>query len=86
MTVLAAYDGQGNCLGRCDDRCHSAQTPPSSCQCICGGKNHGQGLTKALENTREQAQAWLEDFKEAHPDLAFHKMDPAVRQLSLFKL
>jgi hypothetical protein len=33
----------------CTARCYDA-VPGSNCACICGGRNHGKGLDKALEN------------------------------------
>lgn len=37
--------------GRCDAKCYEAEHP--QCNCICGGRNHGVGLKRAIENTRE---------------------------------
>lgn len=36
---------------RCDAKCYGAQH--SKCACICGGRNHGQGLQRAIDNVRE---------------------------------
>jgi len=36
---------------RCDAKCYDAQHP--DCDCLCGGRNHGAGLQKAMQNTRE---------------------------------
>ena len=52
-TLIAVYDGDGRCVGRCDAKCYNAEEP--ECQCVCGGRNHGKGLQQALDNTRE----WL---------------------------
>lgn len=65
-TVLAVYNSDG-CVGRCDANCHDAKSP--ACDCICGGKNHGQGLQKAIENNHERFGLTPEDlarFAEAH--------------------
>lgn len=35
----------------CDSKCYNAEGP--DCQCACGGRNHGKGLDKAIENTKE---------------------------------
>lgn len=48
-TVLAVYNGDG-IVGRCDAKCHQATT--RDCDCICGGRNHGCGTGRAIENTR----------------------------------
>lgn len=49
-TVLAIYDSQG-CVGRCDAKCHSASA--GDCDCICGGRNHGVGTPRAIQNVQE---------------------------------
>jgi len=43
-TVLEAFDLEGELIGRCDARCHTAKG--SKCTCICGGLNHGKGTGK----------------------------------------
>lgn len=50
MTLIEQYSGDGRLIGRCDARCYEAKHP--RCDCICGGRNHGAGFNKALENTR----------------------------------
>ena len=52
-TLIAVYDSSGHLVGRCDAKCYNAEHP--QCDCICGGRNHGVGLNRALDNTRE----WL---------------------------
>lgn len=42
---------------RCDARCYNATG--KKCTCICGGRNHGVGLKKAIENTREIVEELL---------------------------
>lgn len=63
MTLIAVYKSSGDkgsvCVGRCDARCYTASDP--SCECICGGRNHGAGLQKAMDNTRELYQPWIEE-------------------------
>ena len=49
-TLIAVYDSDG-CVGRCDAKCYEALEP--ECDCICGGRNHGVGHKRALENTAE---------------------------------
>lgn len=50
-TAIAVYNSEG-CVGRCDARCHEAQSP--DCDCICGGRLHGVGASSAIEqNTRD---------------------------------
>jgi hypothetical protein len=33
------------------------------CHCICGGRNHGKGLERAVENTRELARDAVRDIE-----------------------
>lgn len=62
-TLIAVYDNDG-CKGRCDVRCYEAREP--HCDCVCGGRNHGAGLERAVENTRELANEWMETFTQQH--------------------
>lgn len=59
-TVLAVYNSEG-CVGRCDANCHDAKSV--TCDCICGGKNHGAGLQQAVENNRELIGLTPEDLQ-----------------------
>lgn len=59
-TTIAVYNSEG-CVGRCDATCHDATG--AKCDCICGGKNHGAGLQKAVENNRELIGLTEEDLK-----------------------
>jgi hypothetical protein len=49
-TLIAVYNSDG-CVFRCDARCYEAVDP--ECDCICGGRNHGVGRARAVENTAE---------------------------------
>lgn len=48
-TVLISRPRDGKTKRRCDARCYDAKG--KKCTCICGGKNHGVGFEKALENS-----------------------------------
>lgn len=50
MTTLIIV---GNSEGerRCDEKCYNAQG--SICKCCCGGRNHGVGLQKAVDQSME---------------------------------
>jgi hypothetical protein len=52
MTTLIAVYKTFGCVGRCDSRCYEAKSDPKTCDCICGGKNHGAGATGAKANAR----------------------------------
>jgi len=71
-TLIAAYNSEG-CIGRCDAKCYNAESP--DCHCICGGKNHGVGLKKAIDNTRELAESWIEQYRADHPDVTQFEID-----------
>jgi len=62
-TLIAAYNSSG-CCGRCDAKCYNATEP--ECTCICGGMNHGAGKSKAIENTNELADNWMEAYEKQH--------------------
>lgn len=58
-TLIAVYNSE-SCVGRCDAKCYDAIE--SSCDCVCGGMNHGAGVEKAADNTRELADTWLDEY------------------------
>jgi hypothetical protein len=55
MTLLSVSNSEGT--RRCDARCYNAQHP--GCDCICQGRNHGVGLARAIEHTRDFARAGM---------------------------
>lgn len=86
MTILIAYYSSNGCEGRCDAKCYNAVDP--KCTCICGGLNHGVGLSQAMDNTQKLAEKWIETYSKEHnldPETTRWKV-PAKepRQLSLF--
>ena len=64
MTTLISWSSSSGAEGRCDARCYNATSP--ECDCICGGRNHGKGLSKALENTRQLAEQMIAYYRETH--------------------
>lgn len=64
MTTLIAVCGGDGCEGRCDARCYNAREP--HCDCVCGGRNHGAGLKQAVENTRQMAADWMQEYTRLH--------------------
>lgn len=58
-TLIAVYNSDG-CVGRCDAKCYNATD--ASCDCICGGANHGKGLVVASVQTAELGERWLERY------------------------
>jgi len=77
MTTLIEAHNSSGCIGRCDAKCYNAEHP--DCQCICGGANHGVGLAKAVENTEELAESWIESYGGEHADMTGFKV-PAVQK------
>lgn len=55
MTLITIGNSEA-IVGRCNARCYRAKH--KRCKCICGGRNHGVGLVKALENVDEIAAEW----------------------------
>ena len=63
-TLIEVRGGDGRLIGRCDARCYEAEH--EHCECICCGQNHGTGLHRAAENTREMAEQWIAEYVERH--------------------
>lgn len=82
MTLIEVRNSDG-VVGRCDAKCYNAEHP--HCDCICGGKNHGAGRQRAIENTRELAEQWIEEYA-ARLGLAEYEgaVNIDVYQLDLF--
>ena len=72
VTVLEARDAEGELLGRCNARCHTAKG--SKCTCICEGLNHGKGPDLATGYINA-------DLMERNPDI---KYVTRLMQLHLF--
>jgi hypothetical protein len=52
--------------GRCDAKCYNAKG--QKCDCCCGGRNHGVGIQKALQNSADYAQEMMKEWKDEHPE------------------
>ena len=48
MTTLIAVGDKDGVKHRCDARCYDAHG--EICTCVCGGRNHGAGKVKAMNN------------------------------------
>lgn len=82
-TLIAAYNSEG-CIGRCDAKCYNATHP--KCDCICGGRNHGAGIQKATDNTRELAEEWIDRYQRKHKETLDFEVLPQPVQLQLFDI
>lgn len=87
MTTLISVHNSDGLVGRCDAHCHDAKTPAAECKCVCGGRNHGVGKEKAIENTREMAETMLSEYAQNH-QLSDWKADipDDVYQMNLFEV
>jgi hypothetical protein len=56
VTLIEVRNSEG-CVGRCDAKCYGATD--ERCACVCGGRNHGVGKGRAIENTREMVREGL---------------------------
>jgi len=81
MTLISVYNSEG-CVGRCDARCYGATHP--DCDCVCGGRNHGKGERKALENTAAHAERWVAEFARRTGSVLQAVLGDAVEQMRLF--
>jgi hypothetical protein len=80
-TLIAVYNSDG-CVGRCDAKCYNAKV--EGCDCVCGGANHGVGLAKAQDNTREHFRQWIDTYIEAKGlEGAKGRVSPKITQLEL---
>ena len=84
MVLIEVRNSEG-VVGRCDAKCYNAEHP--GCTCICGGRNHGAGLEKASENTRELAEPWIAEFVEREGLTEYQAtVNERVYQMSLLQL
>jgi hypothetical protein len=78
-TLIAVYSSDG-CEGRCDAKCYDAKEPV--CNCICGGRNHGAGKKRAMQNTQKLFQNWIDEYNTQHPNIE-HRFEVPGAQLDL---
>jgi hypothetical protein len=65
--LITAYQNGKRRLSRCDATCYTARSVRvDRCACICGGANHGVGLTKAIANTAALQGDWKTAYRKAH--------------------
>ena len=84
MVLIEVRNSEG-LVGRCDARCYEAKH--EGCTCICGGKNHGAGLDKAITQTREQAEQWIEAYAESQGLSNYEAaVSSQVYQMSIFEV
>jgi len=62
MTTLIVVSTSQGLAGRCDAKCYEATC--TVCECVCGGRNHGMGREKAIDNTRTLAAQWIATYTQ----------------------
>ena len=83
MVLIEVRNSEG-IVGRCDAKCYNTEGP--DCDCICGGKNHGAGQQQAMDNTREMAEQWIEEYAERQGLESYQaEINGWVYQMSLFE-
>lgn len=58
--LIAVYNSEGKCIGKCGYSCYAATKP--ECKCICQGKNHGVGFKRAMAQTDELVDTIVEEM------------------------
>lgn len=84
--VLQAHNTAGFAR-RCNATCYNAKTP--TCNCICGGRNHGVGLQQAVANNLGRIDYLADEIIKAFPhtemvELVTKLPTPAHKQKFLF--
>jgi hypothetical protein len=65
MSTLIELRDNGHAAMKCAAKCYNAKS--KVCDCICGGLNHGVGLTQAVANTRQAGTRAVADYVADHP-------------------
>jgi len=87
-TLIAVYSAHGECrrqcLGRCAARCSDAGLV--TCDCICGGANHGAGQAVATAQTTARASEWIATYTRERGIEMFEAdlVGRSIAQLGLF--
>lgn len=83
MACLIYASNSSGCTGKCDANCYEATG--HECDCICGGMNHGVGLKRAIDNTSQYADEWIDRYsKQKGIDKKEVHVNGDIFQLSLF--
>lgn len=70
MSTLITTGNRNGEQRRCDARCYDAKGP--ECDCCCGGRNHGVGLDKAIQNMQDTADVIFKAYQEVHLGTEVH--------------
>jgi len=83
MTTLISFSSSSGQQGRCDAKCYDAKE--SECDCICGGRNHGAGRDKAIENTRVLAEQMIDEYAQVH-GIEADTLNASVNETEVYQL
>lgn len=67
-TLMQTANSSGE-TGRCDAKCYDAKT--QNCHCCCGGRNHGVGREKAIQNIKDYCNEMIREWEERYPEDIF---------------
>ena len=81
MSTLIEVTKNGR-IYRCDAACYDAKR--RKCDCICGGKNHRKGLTRALKITDREGKSIINDIRFLEGRNIKGSIIPKPIQFSLF--
>jgi len=65
MSTLMSTGNSSGETGRCDAKCYNAKC--KKCDCCCGGRNHGVGLSQATRNVTDYCNEMIAEHKEKNP-------------------
>jgi alpha-galactosidase/6-phospho-beta-glucosidase family protein len=68
MRLIEVRGSDGKLIGTCDARCYLAEE--EGCECVCGGINHGVGLERAIDQTKDLVEDLTERWKNGEGMLA----------------
>lgn len=83
MILIEVRNGD-EVIGQCDAKCYTAESDSNTCDCVCGGANHGVGLYAALENTKRDAAQWIQAYAQRKRLTDYEaEVNPFIYQLQL---
>jgi hypothetical protein len=80
MTTLISVGNSSGETRRCDAKCYNGHG--KTCDCVCGGVNHGKGFNIAAQQVTERFEEMFKTFKENHPEF-IESREFALLQLPL---
>jgi hypothetical protein len=79
-TLLLQRDANGKVLSKCDEKCYNGKGP--TCNCCCGGRNHGVGREQATRNLKHfDLSAQIPFLPFDHPRQRFLEVPASAKRL-----